>query len=161
MVVSLWNYVITCLLSSASLHGQNNKINDNLPQPPSTPHDNFQARVLALCPFTVAVYISGRSSRSKSLAADRQAELLAAHIRVHGLASVRVKLSALFTGAKTIHSRLDTATGTVEDLVVTLSVDTALLSEPQRMALNPMIINVSSACNMPSRPMSYAELQKR
>ena len=82
-------------------------------------------------------------------------------MKAHGIASVQVKLSALFTGSKSINCRLAGPVGTIEDLVITLTVDTPLLSEPQRKALNPMIIKVSSACNMPSKPLVYEELQER
>lgn len=103
----------------------------------------------------------GRSSKAKSVMTDKQTDAKAAYIKTHGLASVRVKLSALFTGIKSTNSRLDAPIGTVEDLVITLSVDAPLLSEPQKKALNPMIIRVMSACNMPSKPLTYRELQER
>ena len=114
--------------------------------------------------FIILIYdgcFLGRSSKSKTISADKKAEAMAAYIKTHGLASVRVKLSALFTGVSSINNRLQNAIGTVEDVVITLSVDTPLLSEPQRKALNPMIIRVLSACNMPSNPLSYEELQER
>eukprot|EP00795_Rhopilema_esculentum_P002461 gene2461-18118_t len=105
---------------------------------------------------------TGRSSKSKSAAAtDKKAEARAAHIKAHGLTSVSVKLSSFFTGVSLINGRLEFPIGTVEDLVITLSVDQPLLSEPQRKALNPLIIRILSANNMPSQPVSYSHLRKR
>eukprot|EP00794_Sanderia_malayensis_P005993 gene5993-6689_t len=105
---------------------------------------------------------STKSSKSKAQSsAQKKAEALAAHIKHHGLASIPVKLSALFTGTKFISSRLESATGTVEDLVISLSLDAPLLSEPQKRVLNPLVIKVSNATNMPSKPLSYTQLQNR
>ena len=109
----------------------------------------------------IDIFMLGRSSHGKSLSAERKADAFAAYIKTHGLASIQVKLSALFTGVKSINNRLGCRVGTVEDLLIKLTVDTPLLSEPQRKILNPMVIRVSSACNMPSKPLSYRELQDK
>ena len=112
--------------------------------------------------LTVCFCLAGRSSKSKSATAtDKKAEAKAAYIKTHGLTSVSVKLSSFFTGVSLISGRLESPIGTVEDLVITLSVDQPLLSELQRKALNPLIIRILSANNMPSKPVSYNHLRKR
>ena len=94
-------------------------------------------------------------------AAERQAEARAAYIKVNGIAKVPVELSQLFTGTVVVNSRLESSIGTIEDLVIIVSLDKPLLSEPQRKVLNPLVIRVFSSNDMPTKPLSYAELQSR
>ena len=93
--------------------------------------------------------------------AQRKAEIQAAYIRLHGLAIVPIKLSSLFTGTTFVDGRLESPAGTVEDLIITLTLDSPLLSEPQKKVLNPMVIKVSSANNMPKKPLGYDQLRVR
>ena len=110
--------------------------------------------------------VGGHSSKHKKSkgtpdSQKKQDSAKAALIKMHGLGTVSVKLSSLFTGTRFVSSRLQSPVGTVEDLVITLSLDSPLLSRPQKKVLNPLVISVGSASNMPSKPLSYDELDLR
>lgn len=102
-----------------------------------------------------------KHTHAKLNAKREMAAAAAAHVRSHGLASVSIKLALFFSGMKSCTTRLDKPSGHVRDLFLTLSVDKNLLSESQRKDLNPMVIQVNSACNMPSVPLSHDQLRTR
>ena len=60
---------------------------------------------------------------------------------------------------KVVTSRLDKPIAGVEDVFLGVSVNLPLLSPTQKEELNPMIIQVKNATNLPSSPLSYADLR--
>ena len=49
----------------------------------------------------------------------------------------------------------------MEELLLSVSLDNDLLSEIQKRELNPMVIKVSSASELPNKPLSYMELREK
>lgn len=82
-------------------------------------------------------------------------------MRQSGLACVTVPLSGLFTNSTLVSGKLKHPVGTLEDVVVIITLDKPLLSEHQRQMLNPMILTVASAIDMPDNILSFEELKKR
>lgn len=60
-----------------------------------------------------------------------------------------------------ITNRLENPVPGLEDMFVTLNLNKPLLNEKQKAELNPMIIKIHSATNMPDTPMSYDQLKDR
>lgn len=85
----------------------------------------------------------------------------AAHVRSHGLTTVSIKMSLFFSGLKSTITRVEQPAGHVRDLFLSVNLDKTLLNEVQRKDLNPMVIQVSSACNMPSVPLSFEKLKAK
>ena len=87
--------------------------------------------------------------------------LAAAHTKIHGTATLCVKMYKFFSGAKSNTTKLGKPIGNIEELLLSVSLDNDLLSEIQKCELNPMVIRVSSAHDLPNKPMSYMELRER
>lgn len=87
--------------------------------------------------------------------------VLAAFTRIHGIASIKIRLSLLFAGTKSITERLGSKVNGIEDLMVTVSVDKPLLSDEQTKELNPMVIKLCSVSDLPDKPLSYKELNEK
>ena len=87
--------------------------------------------------------------------------ILAALTRVHGIASVKLRLSLLFAGTKSITERLGNKVNGLEDLMVTVSLDKPLLSKEQKKDLNPMVIKMCSVNDLPNKPLSYKDLSEK
>ena len=51
--------------------------------------------------------------------------------------------------------------GTIEELLLSVSLDNDLLSGIQKRVLNPMVIRVSSASELPCKPMTYMQLREK
>jgi len=70
-------------------------------------------------------------------------------------------MSLYFVGVLTVTERLSVPVVSVTDLFATISVSEPLLSHSQKQQLNPLVIRVHSAVNMPSNPVPFAELKTR
>lgn len=84
-----------------------------------------------------------------------------AHNRAHGTATLSVKIYKFFSGLRCNTTKLKEPCGNVEELFLSVSLDNDLLSEIQKRDLNPMVIRVSSASDLPNKPMSYTELREK
>ena len=62
---------------------------------------------------------------------------------------------------KTVTERMEKPIPTIDDLFVMVSVEGDLMSEQQKERLNPMVIRISTASNMPDRPMSFEEMKTK
>ena len=62
---------------------------------------------------------------------------------------------------KSTTTKLGKAAGNIEELLLSVSLDNDLLSEIQKRELNPMVIKVSSASELPNKPLSYMELREK
>ena len=87
--------------------------------------------------------------------------LAAAHTKIHGTATLCVKMYKFFSGAKSNTTKLGKPTGNIEEMLLSVSLDNDLLSEIQKRELNPMVIRVSSAHDLPNKPISYMGLRER
>ena len=64
-------------------------------------------------------------------------------------------------GLQTVTERLSKPIAGIEDIFITVSLNGPLMSDEQLTSLNPMVIKVHSATNMPSVPLSHQELRLR
>lgn len=78
-----------------------------------------------------------------------------------GLGSVSVSLKTLFTNCKSISSCLKHPVGSVEEVILVITLDEPLLSEIQGDNLNPMTLTVGTATQMPNNGLSFDELSSR
>jgi hypothetical protein len=101
-----------------------------------------------------------KTSKRKSKREENKAAAMAAYTRVHGIASIKLRLSLLFAGSKSITERLGNKVNGLEDLMVTVSLDKPLLSDEQKKSLNPMVIKMCSVNDLPSKPLSYKDLKE-
>jgi hypothetical protein len=62
---------------------------------------------------------------------------------------------------KSITNRLDSPVPGIEDMFIQLKLDTPLMSHQQKKELNPMILTVKNATNLPDSPMTYEELNQK
>ena len=102
-----------------------------------------------------------KTSKRKSKREEQKMAILAAFTRVHGIASVKLRLSLLFAGTKSITERLGNKVNGLEDLMVTVSLDKPLLSNEQKKDLNPMVIKMCSVNDLPNKPLSYKDLSEK
>lgn len=105
--------------------------------------------------------IKKKSSIPKASTSKKELALAATHTKAHGPASLLVKMYAFFSGAKSITTKLGKPAGGVEELLLSVSLDSDLLSEVQKGELNPMVIRVSSASELPCKPMTYMQLRAK
>ena len=103
------------------------------------------------------VRLGSASLDSEIKKVDAEAE----KVRYNGLAAVAIPLSALFTNCTCISNSLKGSRSTLEEVIIILTLDKPLLSEHQKHVLNPMILTVGSATQMPDNLMSFEELRKR
>lgn len=87
--------------------------------------------------------------------------MAATQTRANGIVALEVKMSNLFADIKSITSKIEKPEGRVEDLLLTVSLDDQLLSAIQKQMLNPMVIKVCSASQMPNTPMCFSELKQK
>ena len=66
-----------------------------------------------------------------------------------------------FSGVKSNTTKLGKPAGNIEELLLSVSLDDELLSEIQKRQLNPMVIKVSSASELPSKPLTYMQLKEK
>ena len=78
-----------------------------------------------------------------------------------GLSSVAIPLKTLFTTCRSVSNCLKQPIGSVEDVIIILTLDKPLLSEIQGDKLNPMTLTVGSATQMPDNGMSFEDLDTR
>ena len=67
----------------------------------------------------------------------------------------------VMTGLQTVTERLAKPVAGIEDIFITVSLNGPLMSEDQQRSLNPLVIKVHSATNMPNFPLSYQDLRLR
>ncbi|XP_069101496.1 uncharacterized protein [Argopecten irradians] len=99
--------------------------------------------------------------QKKSDAAQLAAQQAADQIFKFGTCMIPVRMANFFTGMKSVTSRLAEPVMGVEDCFISLKVDGPIMSEKQKLELNPMIIKVHSCTNLPDSPISYPELKMR
>ena len=58
-------------------------------------------------------------------------------------------------------SRLDKPVSGIEDLLITMCTNGPIMTTDQQRNLNPLVIKVNAATNMPNKPMAYEELRLR
>ena len=56
-------------------------------------------------------------------------------------------------------NRIENPVTGLEDVFFTVALNQPLMSDEQKKKLNPLIIKVQSANDMPNTPISYADLQ--
>ena len=82
-------------------------------------------------------------------------------VRQNGLTNVTIPLSALFTNCTCISNNIKEPASTLEEVIIIISLDKPLLSDRQRELLNPMVLTVGSASEMPDNTMSFCELKNK
>ncbi|RMX52800.1 hypothetical protein pdam_00012207 [Pocillopora damicornis] len=105
--------------------------------------------------------IRKKTSNAKTSPSKKDLALAAAHTRTHGTAALSVKMCTFFSGAKSTTTKLGKSVGTIEELLLSVSLDNDLLSGIQKRVLNPMVIRVSSASELPCKPMTYMQLREK
>ncbi|CAH1783576.1 unnamed protein product [Owenia fusiformis] len=102
---------------------------------------------------------ASRPRRNKKAEAALRAQL--EYEKKHGKCVIPIRMAEFFAGVKTVTRRLEDPVHGVDDVFITVNLDKPLMSEEQRMQLNPMIIKVHSATNMPNSPITQEELKLR
>ncbi|XP_056000936.1 uncharacterized protein LOC130048351 isoform X2 [Ostrea edulis] len=98
-----------------------------------------------------------RRNKKQEMAAQMAAE----QIRKYGICMVPIRMGLFFSGMKSITNRLDSPIPGIEDMFIQLKLDTPLMSDKQKKELNPMILTVRNATNLPDSPMTYDELNQK
>ena len=80
-------------------------------------------------------------------------------IKQNGLACISLPLSSLFTECTVISNNLKDPVSSLEEVILIVSIDHLLLSEEQRASLNPMVLTVDSARQMPGTAADHAKMQ--
>ena len=111
--------------------------------------------------FEIISLSTEKKAFPKSNASKKDLALTAAHTRVHGTATLCVKMYTFFSGVKSTTTKLGKAAGNIEELLLSVSLDNDLLSKIQKRELNPMVIKVSSASELPNKPLPYMELREK
>ncbi|KAL4225876.1 hypothetical protein ACF0H5_013865 [Mactra antiquata] len=115
-----------------------------------TAAENIKKNGICMVPIRLAVLFSGTETITNRLDTP-----------VPGLEDMFYVLYMYITGTQTITNRLDTPVPGLEDMFVTLQLNKPLLNEKQKQDLNPMIIKIHSATNLPSSPMSFEQLKEK
>lgn len=102
-----------------------------------------------------------KSSFAKAGPSKKDLVLAEAHKKLHGTATLCVKMYTFFSGVKSNTTKLGKPAGNIEELLLSVSLDDDLLSETQKRELNPMVIRVSSASELPNKPLSYMQLKEK
>lgn len=97
----------------------------------------------------------------KGIISKKDLALQAAHTRIHGTATLCIKMYTFFSSVKSTTTKLGKPAGNIEELLLSVSLDDDLLSEIQKRDLNPMVIKVVSASELPNKPLSYMELREK
>ncbi|XP_052781235.1 uncharacterized protein LOC128217855 isoform X2 [Mya arenaria] len=108
-----------------------------------------------------ASHQSSNAPRRRNRKAEQAAQTAAEHIKKHGICMIPIRMAVLFSGLESVTNRLETPIPGVEDVFVTLQLNKPLLNDKQKQELNPMIIKIHSATNMPSTPLSHQQLKDR
>jgi hypothetical protein len=83
------------------------------------------------------------------------------HAKKYGVCMIAMRMAELFAGKMMVTTRLEKPVPSVDDVFLTVSISEPLLSDEQLEKLNPLIITVQSATNMPSTPLGFEELGQR
>ncbi|KAL9960808.1 hypothetical protein ACROYT_G034311 [Oculina patagonica] len=102
-----------------------------------------------------------KSSLVKGGPSKKDIAIAEAHKRIHGTATLCVKMYTFFSGVKSNTTKLGKPAGNIEELLLSVSLDNELLSEIQKRELNPMVIRVSSASELPNKPLTYMQLKEK
>ena len=70
-------------------------------------------------------------------------------------------MSLLFIGQSTVVERLTSPVDTIPDMYFSVNLSKPLLSPELVEKLNPLVLKVHSATNMPDKPVSYGQLRAR
>ncbi|KAK6176744.1 hypothetical protein SNE40_014985 [Patella caerulea] len=101
------------------------------------------------------------SKHKRSKKAEAAAQMAAEEIKKSGICNVPIQMSLLFSDMKSVTSRLKHPVAGVEDMFITVALDGPLMSEKIKHELNPMIIKIHSASDMPNTPMSFSEMRSK
>lgn len=102
-----------------------------------------------------------KASHTKTSSSKKDLVLAEAHKKLHGTATLSVKMYTFFSGVKSNTTKLGKPAGNIEELLLSVSLDDDLLSERQKKELNPMVIRVSSASELPNKPLTYKQLREK
>ncbi|XP_070557636.1 uncharacterized protein [Ptychodera flava] len=102
-----------------------------------------------------------KEARRRAKKAEAAAAARAAYIKEHGNCCIPVQMKILFSGVKSVTNRLDKPVQGIEDVFITVSLDGPLMSEEQKQELNPLVIKVNYATNLPNTPINYDELDRK
>ncbi|XP_033114402.1 uncharacterized protein LOC117114896 [Anneissia japonica] len=98
-----------------------------------------------------------REARRKSRKVEQAAVALQAYIKQHYTPCFPLHI----VGLRSITNRLDRPVPGIEDVFITVSLDGPLMSESLRQELNPLVIKIASATNLPDKPLSYEQLDEK
>lgn len=102
-----------------------------------------------------------KASHTKTSSSKKDLVLAEAHKKLHGTATLCVKMYTFFSGVNSNTTKLGKPSGNIEELLLSVSLDHELLSECQKQELNPMVIRVSSASGLPNKPLTYKQLNEK
>lgn len=80
-------------------------------------------------------------------------------IRKNGIKRIKLRTKVLFSGNNYFMERLDQPIDSLDDCLVSIDVENALMSEQQLYDLNPLTIKIQKITNMPDKPLSYEQLR--
>ncbi|KAL5013481.1 hypothetical protein ScPMuIL_007751 [Solemya velum] len=106
------------------------------------------------------IQVTGRQKHRRKKSDDKN-QIAAENARKYGICVIPVRLAKLFAGLQSLTSRLAAPIPGMEDAFVSVSLDGPLMSESQKQELNPMVITVQSATNMPSMPLPHGDLKSK
>ncbi|XP_066284865.1 uncharacterized protein [Branchiostoma lanceolatum] len=99
--------------------------------------------------------------KKKTRKKDSSAAAAMENIKKFGAAVIPLSMKILFAGKQSITNRLDKPGPFIQDVYVTVALDGALMSEKHLRELNPLIIKVAHASNMPATPLNYQLLKDK
>ena len=102
-----------------------------------------------------------KASHTKTSSSKKDLVLAEAHTNLRGTATLCVKMYTFFSEVKSNTTKLGKPAGNIEELLLSVSLDHELLSELQKQELNPMVIRVSSASELPNKPLTYKQLKEK
>ena len=112
-------------------------------------------------PCEICSFPEKKSSHTKTSSSKKDLALAEANKKLHGTATLCVKMYTFFSGVKSNTTKLGEPAGNIEELLLSVSLDHDLLSECQKQELNPMVIRVSSASELPNKPLTYKQLKEK
>jgi hypothetical protein len=99
--------------------------------------------------------MKGKEKSKKEIAMEAE------QIKKNGTCQIKIRMKVLFADYKFVTVRLDKAIQTVEDVFVTITLESKLMSERQLEALNPMMIKIEKIIDLPQKPLPYKELSEK
>ncbi len=84
-------------------------------------------------------------------------------IKKNGSTRLKLKMKILFAGYSYIMTRLDESVSTIDDFLVTISLNNQckLMSDRQLNELNPLCIRLEKLADLPNEPISYDQLRQK